>query len=87
MHSPIKGPKCILTRLIIYQLIPLVSASLTPTFQVPWLLAYRLRQRRFNLLFFIILNNLFLNTEVAYCLITINVGVLDITRKNAEGIS
>lgn len=71
MHSPIEGPECTSTKLVVHQPIPLVPASLAPTFQVPWLLAYRLRQRHPNLPFLVILDNLFLNTEVAHCLMTI----------------
>jgi hypothetical protein len=32
IHSPTEGPECIISKLIIYQLIPFASACLTPTF-------------------------------------------------------
>jgi hypothetical protein len=43
MHSPLEGPECTIPKLIVHQPIPLAPASLASTFQVPWLLAQRLR--------------------------------------------
>ena len=68
------------------QPIPLVPTILAPTFQVPYILLHKLVLRHPGRPFLAILDNLFLNVDLAHALMVINVGCLGTTRKNAVGI-
>ena len=68
------------------QIDPLQPVQLAPTFQVPYLLCQRLSKRHLDRRHLVFLDNLFLNINLAHTLLAINVGCIDITRKNATGV-
>jgi hypothetical protein len=66
--------------------IPLIAVTLAPTTQVVYKLIDSLTRRYPQQQFLAIIDNLFLNTELAHCLMRLKVAVLGTTQKNAEGI-
>jgi len=68
------------------QIEPLPSVTLAPTFQVPLVLCQHVRDLYPEQHYLVFLDNLFLNVEVAHCLLAIGFAVMGTTRKNAAGV-
>ena len=71
---------------IVPQISPLEPVHLAPTQQVPLYLCEQVRQLIPEQQFIVFLDNLFLNVNVAHCLLAIGFAVMGTTRKNAIGL-
>ena len=65
---------------------PLEPVHLAPTHQVPLVFCEQIRHFYPEQHFLVFLDNLFLNVNVAHCLLYINFAVMGTTRKNAAGL-
>ena len=85
-HSGIESSEDMVKPRRFPQVDPLPPVILAPTFQVPIILCQHVRNLHPEQQYLVFLDNLFLNIEVAHCLLAISVTVMGTTRKNAVGI-
>ena len=71
---------------IVPQISPLKPVHLAPTQQVPLFLCEQVRQVILEQQYIVFLDNLFLNVNVAHCLLAIGFAVMGTTCKNAVGL-
>jgi hypothetical protein len=85
-HSGVDGSEDMPRKARVERVSPQEPVWLAPQFQVPVVLCSDIRKSEAERPFLCFLDNLFLNVDVAHCLLNINVAVMGTTRKNATGI-
>lgn len=85
-HSGHEDDEGILPSRTAPQIDPLPSVKLAPTHQVPLVLCEEVRLYSPEQSFLVFLDNLFLNVNIAHCLLAIGFSVMGTTRKNAAGL-
>jgi hypothetical protein len=85
-HSGLHGPEGIPRKRWVQAAIPFLAIPLAPTFLVPYDLMSKLRSLWPGRNYCVFLDNLFMNVDVAHCLLAIGVGCMGTTRKNAAGL-